>query len=215
MKTTSLIALAIGLVLLGTACKKTEPAATSPATPVATTSAPAAAVDPYQGWVAWNHPDGLFTVKFPGQYELQDIQGGDPASGMIPQAIQVDMPNVYFAQGEAYHLREGEAFDPAAGIAGGRDAMLASMEGRVISERKVALAGIDGVEFTYQGVTEGQPVWGTARIYVGRSPAALYMVNAMRVSEADNPQAQAFLASLQIPAAGAEAAGPESAKQAD
>lgn len=215
MKTTALIAFVLGVALLGTACRKSEPAATDATAPPTTASAPSQADDPYQGWVAWNHPDGLFTVKFPGQYQLQDIQAGDPAGGTIPQAIQVAMPNVFFAQGEAYRTADETAFDPAAAIAGGRDSMLASMEARLLSEHKIALAGIDGVEFDYQGVAEGQPIWGTARIYAGGSPAAVYLVNAMRVTEADSPQAQAFLASLQIPAAGAEAAGPESAKQAD
>ena len=205
MKAIAILAAALAVALSGTACKKSEPVAAAPA-PVAPAATPTAPADPYQGWVAWNHPDGLFTVKFPKQYELQDIQAGDPAAGTIKQAILVAMPNVFFAQGEAYHPRASMTFDPVAAVSGGKYSMLASMDGRVLSEHAITLAGIDGVEFTYQGVAEGQPVWGTARIYARRSPATVYMANAMRVTEADNPQAQAFLASLQIPAAAADAA---------
>ena len=197
MKAHAQLAVIVASALFVVGCKKTQSPAPAPtAAEAASVTTPARPADPYAGWVTWDHPEGLFTVKFPKQYKVQEIEGG--GSRKVQQAYLMAMPNLLFAQGQAYELTEDQRFDPVKAIAGARDQMLASMEGTLVSEREIDQEGVEGIEIAYQGNMEGEPVWGKARIYASASPAASYMANAMRLTAEENPQADAFLASMDI-----------------
>ena len=202
MTTFRLIALSLGIALAASGCKKSEPAApAAPAQAPAPTEA-AVAPDPYAGWVTWEHPGKLFSVRFPGEFQVQDLDVTDADGKPVPQALLFHSPVVYFAEGMRMALPEGASFDADRAIDGARDSLLASMEGKLVSERPVDRGSLKGREIRYEGTAEGEHVWGTVRIFAVGDPASTYIANAMQLTPGEVPEVARFLDSLQINAAG-------------
>lgn len=119
---------------------------------------------PELDWREFGSPEGRFAVLLPGKptHESREVI----LAGITTQMdmFSVNVPGMAFGIGYA-DLPPGA--EPVRAVAGGRDALLRNISGRITAERELELHGARGVEFEAVGTARDAPMRLAARVLVG------------------------------------------------
>lgn len=178
--------------------------------PTAAPAGPTPTPDPLAGWIDYSAPDGSFTVRLPGEPDVEEqtvpTEAGD---------IQVTM---YLFENDDRAVILGHNEFPAAIaelIAGGDDAIIQSMldggrdgavsnvSGTLQDEKQLTVAGFPAREFTFSVDSSASPtgnaITGTARVFLTKD--RLYQLMSLTNADETNPAlVQAFFDSFQLAA---------------
>jgi hypothetical protein len=205
--------LPIAVLLLVGCDKKPAPAPSAAPTPPdfaakpATAPTPAPAPAPAQApapagatWAEWTHPQKLMTAKFPRTPQQTDNEAPSPIGTVkFTMATHAEQTRAFMAGGLIYTLPEGTSFDVEKALDGARDQMLANINAKATSEKKIALDGFDGREIAFEAPGPGgATIRGVTRVFAGDRPPAAYVASAFRLTEGDDPDAVVFLDSVHI-----------------
>jgi len=154
--------------------------------------APALAQAP--GWVLYTHPDKLMSVRFPKEPTVTD-QAMPTAVGTLnaKMASVIGKDRAYVAMAVVYP--SGYAYDVKKALDASRDRALASVKGKLISEKSVKLDGFEGREIVFES---NHTFLGVARNFFSAKPPRGYTVIAGHEIDKPDPDAEKFLDSLHL-----------------
>jgi len=183
----------LGGLVLCVACDSKKPDSSPPATP----AAPAAT----DNWVAYVHPQKLFSARFPAKPAESDNKADSVIGPVtVKMAIASRGPSqAYAAMSTSYDLPKGSTFDVQKALDGAREGMLGKMNGKVTSEKPSKLDGYDGRELAFEGQGPGgKTMKGQARVYVSAEPPAAYLAFVIYVDGNLDDDAKKFLDSVHV-----------------
>jgi hypothetical protein len=150
-------------------------------------------------WVLYTHPDKLLSVRFPGAPTESDQNAPTPIGDVhFKVALYSDERHALFATAVSYPIDKDAKFDVKTALDGARDQMVANVNGRITSEKSIALDGFSGREVRFEAPGPSQPIHAIARIYASARPARAYIISAMRLTDQPDPEAKRFLDSAHL-----------------
>jgi hypothetical protein len=149
------------------------------------------------GWVLYTHPDKLMSVWFPKEPKESEQDAPSPVGNIhFKLAVYANDERAYIATAVIYPVKT--KFDIQAALDGGRNQMLANINGKAVSEKPIKLDGFVGREVIFEATTGAQKIHGVARMFASAKPPSAFIASAMRLTDKPDPDSKKFLASIHL-----------------